>query len=157
MRLIWFRNFVHRSTFVKGGKKLRNRWTTALSAAPTGVQASTTPKMKAERDQPSETLCSGRNVTHKITEVTNHTTFNIPQIFVTIYVPQQTNLLGKFNGSPHHSPRINRHKSTRWNDTMQIMKLLFPSFSSLHPTRNPKRFVPRHWNINIDNYIDPSF
>jgi hypothetical protein len=52
--------------------------------------------MKAERDQRSETLCSVRNITHKITEVTNHTTFNIPQIFVTVYVPQQTNLLRKF-------------------------------------------------------------
>jgi hypothetical protein len=67
-----------------GGKNLGNRWITALSAAPTGVQASTPPKMKAERDQRFETLCSVCNVTHKITEVTNHTTFNIPQIFVKI-------------------------------------------------------------------------
>lgn len=93
----------------KGGKNLGNRWTKALSAAPTGVQASITPKMKAERDQRSETLCSVRNVKHKITE----DTLNIPQIFVTIYVPQQTNLLGKFNGSPLHTPRNNRHKSNR--------------------------------------------
>jgi hypothetical protein len=46
----------------KGEKNLENRWTTALSAAPTGVQASTTPKMKAETDQRSV-----RNVTDKIT------------------------------------------------------------------------------------------
>lgn len=74
----------------KGGKNLGKRWATALSAAPTGVQASTTPKMEAETDQRSETLCSVRNVTHKINEVANHTTFNIPQIFFTIYVLQQT-------------------------------------------------------------------
>ena len=144
MRLIWFRNFVHRSTFGRAGKNLGNRWTAALSAAPTGVQAPTTPKMKAERDQRSETLRSVRNVTHKITEVINHTTFNIPQIFVTVYVPQQTNLLGKFNGSPQHPPRINRHKTPRWNDTMKIMKSLFLSSSSLHPALNPKSFIPRH-------------
>jgi hypothetical protein len=52
------------------------------------------------------------NVTHKINEVTNHTIFNIPQIFITNYLPMQTNLMGKFNGPPHHSPRHNRHKST---------------------------------------------
>jgi hypothetical protein len=43
--------------------------------------------MKAETDQRSETLGSVRNATHKIAEVTNHTTFNIPQIFFRVYVP----------------------------------------------------------------------
>jgi len=104
----------------KGGKNLGKRWETALSAAPTGVQASTTPKMEAETDQRSETLCSVRNVNHKINEVTNHTTFNIPQIsFYNLCAT--ANLLGKFNGSPHHFPRHNRHKNTRCNDITKII------------------------------------
>jgi len=121
MMLIWFRNCVHRSTFGRAKKNLKNRWTTAFSAAPTGVQASTTPKMKAETDQRSETLRSVRNVTHKITEVTNHTTFNIPQIFFTFYVPQQTYLLGNLGFA---SPCIIIHSNKSTNQMHQSLRFI---------------------------------
>ena len=55
IRIIWFRNFVHRSTFRRAGKNLGNLWITVLSAAPTGAQASTTLKLGADTDQRSET------------------------------------------------------------------------------------------------------
>jgi len=40
----------------KDGKNLGKRWATALSAGPTGVQASTPPKMEAETDKCSESF-----------------------------------------------------------------------------------------------------
>ena len=127
----------------KGRKNLGKRWATALSAASTGVQTSTPPKMEAETDQRTENF-----VFHKKCNAQDHRSHqphhlqHSPNFLYNLCAA--ADLLGKFNGSPHHSPRINRHKSTRWNDIMKIMKLLFPSSSSFHLALNTKRFVPRH-------------
>jgi hypothetical protein len=90
MRLIWYRNCAHRSTFERAEKISESDGQRLFLLHPPEYKLPHLRKWRQKQISVPKTLCSVRNVTHKITEVTNHTTFNIPQIFFTIYVLQQT-------------------------------------------------------------------